>query len=112
MITINEIKVFMKEKKITYSTLSKKSGISISTIKDIMRGKTSSPRFDTVEAIISALGLENSQFADKTSNKEKQLLQLFNTLSENGKNLALSNIQGISIGENGVLPNINNFNKN
>ena len=46
-----------KEQKITLDILSKKSGIALSTIKEIFRGKTLTPRIDTVQAIERALGL-------------------------------------------------------
>lgn len=54
---ISEIKTYMKQNKITYEVLSKKSGVSISTIKDIFRGATYAPRLDTMQAIEQALGL-------------------------------------------------------
>lgn len=46
-----------KEQKITLEILSEKSGIALSTIKEIFRGKTATPRIDTVQAIERALGL-------------------------------------------------------
>ena len=46
-----------KEQKITLDILSEKSGIALSTIKEIFRGKTLTPRIDTVQAIERALGL-------------------------------------------------------
>lgn len=46
-----------KEQKITLEILSEKSGIALSTIKEIFRGKTTTPRIDTVQAIERALGL-------------------------------------------------------
>lgn len=46
-----------KEQNITLDELSKMTEISISTLKDIFRGKTTSPRIDTVQAIERALGL-------------------------------------------------------
>ena len=46
-----------KESRITLEELAQKTGISISTMKDIFRGKTENPRIDTVQAIERALGL-------------------------------------------------------
>ncbi len=46
-----------KERRITLEELAQKTGISISTMKDIFRGKTIAPRIDTVQAIERALGL-------------------------------------------------------
>ena len=45
---------------ITFDDLSQKTHISISTLKDIFRGKTYAPRIDTVQAIEKALGLSNN----------------------------------------------------
>ena len=47
-----------KELKLTLEDISNKSGIGISTVKDIFRGATYAPRLDTVEAIEKALGLD------------------------------------------------------
>lgn len=46
-----------KEQKITLEILAEKSGIALSTLKEIFRGKTTTPRIDTVQAIERALGL-------------------------------------------------------
>ena len=54
---IARLKQAKKELKITYEQLSQRSGIPLSTIYDIFRGVTSSPRIDTVQAIERALGL-------------------------------------------------------
>lgn len=51
-----------KELKLTLDDIAKKTGIGISTIKDIFRGATYAPRIDTVEAIEKALGIDNSIF--------------------------------------------------
>lgn len=61
---VNRIKQYMKDNKITYEELCKlcKGEVSISTIKDIMRGKTVYPRPDTLKIIIKALGLQNESF--------------------------------------------------
>lgn len=55
--TIEEIKKFMKEHKITYDDLSEKAKIPIGTLKSIFSGRTPNPRIDTMQAIEKALGL-------------------------------------------------------
>lgn len=55
---IDEIKIYLKEHNITYAELSNKSGISVSTLKDIFRGASKNPRLDTINAICNALGLQ------------------------------------------------------
>lgn len=58
--TIQGIKAYLKENKITYSELSAKSGIHISTLNYIFTRRTANPRTDTMRAIESALGVDNS----------------------------------------------------
>ena len=71
-----------KQKKITLDDLSKSTGISISTLKDIFRGKTTSPRLDTVEAIERALGLnEKPQPNRELREDEKELIYLVSQLT-------------------------------
>ena len=42
--TIDEIKKYMKENKITYQNLSDMSNIPVATLKDIFRGAIKNPR--------------------------------------------------------------------
>ena len=55
--TIEEIKKYMKENKITYEDLAERANLSISTIKKIFSGSAKYPRIDTMQAIEKALGL-------------------------------------------------------
>lgn len=55
--TIEEIKKYMKENKITYEDLAERADLSISTIKKIFSGSAKYPRIDTMQAIEKALGL-------------------------------------------------------
>ena len=57
---IVEIKKILKERKITYKELSEKSGISLKTLEAIFAGYVKHPRIDTMEAIESALGLNET----------------------------------------------------
>ncbi len=57
MINLQLWKKTKKEIGKTLEDISKETQISISTLKDIFRGKTTSPRIDTVQAIEKALGL-------------------------------------------------------
>ena len=47
----------MKRQKITYEKLSELTEISISTLKDILRGKTQNPRVSTIKSISEALNI-------------------------------------------------------
>ena len=81
--TIQEIKLYLKNNKITYQELSEKSGIALNTLKNIFRGKTENPRIDTMQAIERALGLENEKTpTDDLSEGEKQLIALIKELTD------------------------------
>jgi transcriptional regulator with XRE-family HTH domain len=54
---ISAIKQFMKDHKITYEELAKKTGLSKSCITKIFAGYARYPRIDTMQAIERALGL-------------------------------------------------------
>lgn len=60
-IDIAEIKQIMKQKSITQVMISQQTGIPIRTLNDIFRGKTTNPRIDTMQAILSAVGLEEEK---------------------------------------------------
>lgn len=60
------LEIWKKAKKslgITFDELAEKTNISVSTLKDIFRGKTYAPRIDTVQSIEKALGI-NSAWTD------------------------------------------------
>lgn len=63
MINLELWKQRKKELKLSYYDIAEKTGISISTIKDIFRGATLAPRIDTVAAIECALGLDKPQIS-------------------------------------------------
>ena len=86
--TIQEIKQYLKNNKITYQDLSERSGIALNTLKNIFRGKTENPRIDTMQAIERALGLENEKSPpDELSEGERQWLKLYNVLTTENKDL-------------------------
>ena len=58
--TIPEIKIYMKQNKITYAELAERSGLSLSAVTKILGGFAKYPRVDTMRAIESALGLDGS----------------------------------------------------
>lgn len=60
MINIELWNTKRKEQGITLNNLSERTGIALSTLKEIFRGKTTAPRIDTVQAIEEALGLSSS----------------------------------------------------
>lgn len=63
-----DLELWKKQKKelgITFDDLSQKTHISISTLKDIFRGKTYAPRIDTVQAIEKALGISDDVWTDE-----------------------------------------------
>ena len=81
--TIQEIKQYLKDHKITYQDLSDKSGIALNTLKNIFRGKTENPRIDTMQAIERALGLENEKTPpDELSEGERELIALIKQMTD------------------------------
>lgn len=60
MLSIEEIKDFMKKNKITYQMLSDRSGIPLNSLKQIFRGRVQNPRIDTMTAILEALGINGN----------------------------------------------------
>ena len=85
--TIEEIKRYMKQKKITYQELSNISEIPLTTLKYIFSGRTESPRIDTMQAIEHALGLdEKKPLADSIVEQVDELnIKDYNDLSEDEK---------------------------
>lgn len=97
MLDIQRLKEAKKAKKITFDNLSVESGIPVSTIYDIFRGVTTSPRIDTIEAIEKALGLDDDQEAQEFTLTAKEtvtgieydLLTAFRKLTDNEKKALL-----------------------
>ena len=58
-------KLRKKHLKLTLEDIAERSGIGISTIKDIFRGATYAPRIDTVKGIEKALGIDESISAEE-----------------------------------------------
>ncbi len=76
---IEELNKYRKEKKMTYEQIAQESSISISTIKDIFRGKTESPRLSTIRAIEKVLGIKEEPAAEPASSNlitEERLVDL------------------------------------
>lgn len=79
---VQEIKAYMKSKKITYDELSDKSGLSISTIKKIFSGISQYPRIDTIQAIEKALGISQEETAPTYTEEQRQLFDLIKQLTD------------------------------
>lgn len=63
-----DIELWKKKKKelhLTLNDIADITDISISTLKDIFRGKTYSPRIDTVQAIEKALGINDTTYTEE-----------------------------------------------
>ena len=57
--TVEQVKNYLKQNKITYQTLSEKSGIPLGTLKNIFSRCEINPRLDTMQAIEEALDLKD-----------------------------------------------------
>ena len=78
--TTQELKEILKKRKITYSELSKMSGVPINTIQNFMSNRTSSPRIDTMQAIENALGFVSPTAVTQYTEKENDLVRLYRAL--------------------------------
>ena len=80
---IQEIKAYMKSKKITYQNLADMTGLSLSCITKIFGGYAKYPRIDTIQLIERALGIEQEKTpTDELSEGEKQLIALIKELTD------------------------------
>ena len=79
--TIQEIKIYLKQNKITYEELAQKSQLSISTIKKVFSGIAQYPRIDTIQKIEQALGLD-SDLPQVLSEDEQKLMDLISQLTD------------------------------
>lgn len=79
--TVQEIKKYMKQNKITYDELAARASLSVSTIKKIFSGISQYPRIDTMQAIERALGLDVPK-EQELSDEEKQLVSLIAKLTD------------------------------
>ncbi|GEM_PF-6824090 len=70
-----------KELKLTFAQLSKKSGIPLRTLQDVLQGRTINPRMNTVKAIEKALGISNCGSSKNMEFKEQRLFNAFNELT-------------------------------
>lgn len=83
MMTIQQIKDYMKANSITYQELSDRSNIPLNTLKNIFRGKTKYPRMDTLQAMVGALGITQEQEPAPTyTEEERKLFSLIEQLTD------------------------------
>lgn len=78
-----ELKMLIKKSGMTYAEISEKSGIPISTIKAICGNQTKAPRVDTMDAIISVLGLKEKAEGNPQHDEIDQIMKKVQTLSNN-----------------------------
>ena len=69
---IEYIKQRKKEMNMTTEELSKLSGVPIGTLKKILAGQTSDPKFETVRAICKALDISLSALDDYENEQDEQ----------------------------------------
>ena len=89
---LENIKKELKNRKITYQMIADNTNISISTLKDIFRGKTENPRLDTIKLICSYLNIETDNLIYNETNspilseEEKEIIQNIRLLDKDKKN--------------------------
>ena len=101
MLTIDDLKRKTKENGLTYDELSARSGVPIGTIKQIFCGRTPSPKYDTVCAIMRALGLDNEE--EKTV---PEYVQVYEALSTHSQEVAMAYMLGLLAAEGKELNDV------
>jgi transcriptional regulator with XRE-family HTH domain len=86
---IEDLRKRKKELDITFEELSEKTDIAVSTLKEIFRGATKSPRIDTMQAIEKALNLD-IQAPPTLSEAEQRLLSAFRNLEPQMQEIILN----------------------
>ncbi len=93
---IRRIRELMENNDFNIYRLSRKAGISLSTLKSMFDNNTD-PRVQTIEKICSACGVSVAQFFERSSKdltkEQEYLLNNFNRLSPAGKKHLLSYLQ-------------------
>ena len=92
--SIDEIKQYLKQNKITYNKLAELTGLSISTIKKIFAGTSKYPRVDTIECIERALGFTAVDISKMTA-EERQLLKDYRSLDAKSKRLIRDTVSAL-----------------
>lgn len=102
---ILKIKKRKNELGMTNKELSEKSKVSEGTLNKILGSETKDPSIGNILKIIEALGLsEDYVFSEKTdifsiSPAERQLLQDFRALNEDGQTAALAAVHGFTMAD-------------
>lgn len=97
---VKHIKELCEERNWSYYRLAKASGLSYSTISTLLNS-TNMPSLSTLEKICSGFGISIADFFDSgrdvehLSDKQKDCLQLFNSLPDSQKDVALAFMKGL-----------------
>lgn len=90
-INIEQWKIAKKEKNLSYDDIARITGYSRSTITNIFCGYIEFPRYETIQAIEKALGI-NKQYTEQ----EKRLINAYRTLTPNVQDNLLNLVESMS----------------
>lgn len=96
---VSELKKLLKQKKITYDELAKRSGVSKSSISKIFGGFAVYPRIDTMQAIERALGVADGGVLESgkvLTEKQKRLLRGFDELVEPMQDFIIETVERLA----------------
>ncbi len=105
---IQKWKIAKKEKGLSYDDLAKITGYSRSTITNIFCGYIEFPRYETIQAIERALGLENNAPvkaatpasppapADEYTDEEKRIIAAYRALSAGMQEYMLETVEKLA----------------
>lgn len=93
-----KIRILKNKSRLTAQALAEKSGVPLPTIHKLLSGETTNPKYETIKAVMAALGyqLDYAPLTDQTeenyTEREVQLISLYRQLSEEGQTLFIGQL--------------------
>lgn len=95
MYTIEQLKAKTKQKGWTYADLASVSGVPEGSLKNLFSGRVPTPRYDTICAIVSALGLDD----DAPDAQTPDIVRVYDALTPRGQTLLMGYGEGLLAAE-------------
>lgn len=90
--SVEEIKTYLKQNKITYEQLAEKANIPIGTLRNLFSGRIANPGFNTMQAIYKALELSEG---GEPMTAPKELIDNYERLNKMDKQKVIGYIQAL-----------------
>lgn len=98
MIDLEELKKARKEKKLSYDEIAEVTGLSRSTITNIFCGYIKQPRYGTITAIETALGLSGTNSRTAEDEAQERLLRAYSAMDETMRRFLVEMAEWIATG--------------